>query len=86
MKAICFVAHPDLGRGRVEQATTDHDGAVLCFVRWIGRSTGIAGGWYDLADPSFTVEGAAALAAAVRPVLAKHDAAVLRCEKLGIIR
>jgi hypothetical protein len=86
MKAICFVVHPELGRGRVEQVTTDADGELLCFVRWIGRSTGVAGGWYDLADERFTIEGAAKLAAAARPVLEKHAAAVRRCDELGIRR
>ena len=64
---ICSVAHPKYGFGKVLELSYDIEGNLLAFVRWAGsHRTGIAGGWYDLANEHFTIEGAVQLAQAVR--------------------
>ena len=54
------VFHPDYGEGVVSSLGHDIDGNVLALVRW--KSGGCAGGYYDLAEPGWTINGAAELA------------------------
>ena len=56
------VIHRELGEGVVTSFGYDIDDLLLAFVRWTtNESNGIAGGWYDLVNPSIKVLDAVAL-------------------------